>query len=362
MHINIINLIVNSGIGIGIFIAVVYYAIMKKKNKPDIFFSLLMLVFSFVILHSTFIVQNYINIFVVKEPFLLLIFPFIYLYCKSVTEDFKFNIIEMKHFILFIIIFGIEIINLVTGISKHIQRFEKILSLFMVLMLIVQSGIYIVLIYKMIGNYDNIIENEFSEVENLKLTWLKTFLFIFASVFLILVLFFILLVHGGNVSGFNTILSLYFSITVFVLGYFAFVRQSWQISNNQNINKTEIFNNENNHTEDNKLFNKLLKYMEEEKAFMEPNLTLTELANRLGTNRNNLSRLINTKTDKNFFNFINEYRVNEVKEALKNPQNQNYTLLAIAFECGFNSKSSFNSVFKKFTGLTPSQYLQSLSS
>jgi len=73
---------------------------------------------------------------------------------------------------------------------------------------------------------------------------------------------------------------------------------------------------------------------------------------------NHLSQVINQQSGKNFFKFINEYRVEEAKRLLTDQSTQKYTILAIAYDCGFNSKSSFNTIFKQYTGKTPSDFIE----
>ena len=89
------------------------------------------------------------------------------------------------------------------------------------------------------------------------------------------------------------------------------------------------------------------------KPYLNAELSLAELSEMLNVSANQLSQVINEKLGKNFHQLINEYRVEEVK---KNIHDSSRTLLGIAFESGFNSKSSFNRIFKEFTGLTPSKY------
>ncbi|MCC3153500.1 AraC family transcriptional regulator [Hymenobacter sp. BT770] len=100
---------------------------------------------------------------------------------------------------------------------------------------------------------------------------------------------------------------------------------------------------------------KLLRLMAEEQPWLEPELTLAELAHRLRTNTSLLSHVINTGCGQNFNDFVNRYRVAEAERKLQDPRLVHYSLVGIALECGFNSKSTFNRVFKKLTGRTPGE-------
>ncbi len=103
----------------------------------------------------------------------------------------------------------------------------------------------------------------------------------------------------------------------------------------------------------------LLDKMENEKLYKDPDITLPTLAERIGMSHHILSQIINDRLGKNFNTFINEYRVAEVCRMLENPENRD-KLLAIAYDSGFRSKSTFNAFFKKCTGKTPSEYRKSL--
>ena len=97
--------------------------------------------------------------------------------------------------------------------------------------------------------------------------------------------------------------------------------------------------------------------MQDKELFLEPQLTLSELARHANTNPSNLSKVINIATNQNFNDFINEYRVKAVIEKFEAGQHQTQTLLGIAYDSGFNSKATFNRSFKKITGLSPKDYL-----
>lgn len=127
--------------------------------------------------------------------------------------------------------------------------------------------------------------------------------------------------------------------------------------------KDEIINKtEKSELESNDFFKELkinlLVLIEQDKFYLDQELTIHTLAKKLSTNSKYLSKLINSEFDKSFVVFINEYRVNEAKELLLNHDNDNLTIEAIGNHAGFKSKSSFNLAFKKFTGQTPSTFIK----
>ena len=105
------------------------------------------------------------------------------------------------------------------------------------------------------------------------------------------------------------------------------------------------------------LVNKIRKYMIIEKPYLDRELTIYDLSDQLKISRHILSEVINEHMGMNFYTLVNEYRINEVKERMKSDEFRNLTILAIAYDSGFNSKSSFNTIFKEKTGQTPSEYL-----
>ncbi|MBF9237042.1 helix-turn-helix transcriptional regulator [Hymenobacter sp. BT683] len=99
----------------------------------------------------------------------------------------------------------------------------------------------------------------------------------------------------------------------------------------------------------------LLACMDAEQLWLAPELTLTDLAQRLGTNPGFLSKVINAGCGQNFNDFVNSYRVAEAQRKLADPRFAHFSLVGVALESGFNSKSTFNRVFKKLTGYPPSE-------
>ena len=96
--------------------------------------------------------------------------------------------------------------------------------------------------------------------------------------------------------------------------------------------------------------------MSVDKIYLNENLSLKEFALHLKTDPNLISFILNSHMDNNFYDFVNRYRIDEVKNKLNDPANKHLTLLGIALESGFNSKTTFNRVFKQVTGITPTEF------
>ena len=105
---------------------------------------------------------------------------------------------------------------------------------------------------------------------------------------------------------------------------------------------------------------KLLNLIDTEKLYLNPQISLADLAERMSLSSKHLSQVINQSFDKSFFDFINSYRVREVQRILKESNDDKLTVLEAMYEAGFNSKSSFNTAFKKETGQTPTEFRKSL--
>lgn len=230
---------------------------------------------------------------------------------------------------------------------------------------------YVIWSLLMLRKHRKNITDNFSYTEQINLNWLKYVLGGLGFVWITVVLASAL----GNFPVFTENLAghvIYSSATiaVFFLGFFGIKQQAiyFHVPVNErkkNIVKIQSAKNRKRYkhsglkkTDSEEYLKKLLDYMENEKPYLDTKLGLKELAENLDISLHHLSQVINEQLGKNFFEFVNEYRVAEVKSLLKNPKYKRYTLLAIAYDSGFNSKSSFNSVFKKITGFTPSKYIE----
>ncbi len=110
----------------------------------------------------------------------------------------------------------------------------------------------------------------------------------------------------------------------------------------------------------NRILGNIIEFMEKEKPYLDPELSLTKLSTSLDLSQNQVSQVLNSELKKSFYEFINEYRFSEVKSRLGSSQYKHLTILAIALDSGFNNKNTFNKVFKKHAGQTPSEFLKNL--
>lgn len=103
-------------------------------------------------------------------------------------------------------------------------------------------------------------------------------------------------------------------------------------------------------------FSLIEKYLNLEKPFLKGQITIRELAESINIPQNEVSQIIQAKTNKYYTDYMNMYRVDALKEKLDNPANESFTVYSLALECGFASKTSFNRIFKQHTGMTPTEY------
>ena len=111
-----------------------------------------------------------------------------------------------------------------------------------------------------------------------------------------------------------------------------------------------------NRAEAEKYLQELNSLMATEKIYTSPDITLSSIAERISISRHLLSMILNEVVKMNFYDFINSYRIEEIKLSLLDEDKRDSSILELAFDAGFNSKSTFNAVFKKQTGMTPSQF------
>lgn len=200
------------------------------------------------------------------------------------------------------------------------------------------------------------LNENFSDTEKIKFDWLRNFLYIFTFVFILGAVFDF---TNSFVFKFSYIQYFYFELVLALTTYYLAVAGYLRSKTIELAFTPKTEENESKKTllaekELEKLKTKLQNLMETEKPYLNPLITLSDLARQIGVNSAVLSYVINNGFGKNFNDFINEFRINEIKEKLKTADDSG--LLAVAFDCGFNSKATFNRAFKKFTGVSPKEF------
>jgi AraC-like DNA-binding protein len=225
--------------------------------------------------------------------------------------------------------------------------------------------------------------NSFSTLDRINLNWLRYLITALGLVWLMVMAVFVYMRTSGvsQASGITHLIFVAVTLFVYATAYFGF-KQSTVFSDiadepahfDSPPDATEVVSESKTEIipaakyqksglkpeEAQKMFDSLLNFMESARPYLDDQLTLSHLAADLNISVNNLSQIINEYCRQNFFDFVNGYRVEAVKSKLQKPDYDAYSLLALAYECGFGSKSSFNRIFKNSTGQTPTQYKKNL--
>lgn len=314
----------------------------------------------------------------VTHPIPLLHGPLLYLYVVfSLRRDQQFHFKEYAHFVPIVIayLYMVPFFFFYSPEKKilvnhgQIRDFHTFMTVSLVAFII--SGIvYPILAYRLIGQFEKLIHENFSFDEKISLNWLRYCIGGLAVIFGTVSVFEVLQEFVGVKLPFNPDFIYYSEIILFIffLGFFG-IRHQGIFTEQAETTRKEAdisdavkpageYRNSGLKTNDAENYHqKLLQLMKEKQPYLEPRLTLNNLAGELNISVNHLSQIINQYQGKNFYDFINEYRVEEFKKRVASPKNKHLSILAIALDSGFNAKSSFNMVFKKHTGMTPSEYL-----
>ena len=303
-------------------------------------------------------------------PIPLLYGPFLFLYSKALSkgEDLAKN--NWLHLIPYGIAFLFTLPFLILNPAEKIRVYQNdglgyVWLTNIIFGAIVISGItYSILSFRLLRRYKKMINENYSYTEKINLQWLSNLILGMSGIWLV-VLF------AKDEQIFAAVV-----LYVVFIGYYG-IKQVGVFTNSSpalaplspiiaepqvlspplpekvKYERTSLPN-----TQLDEIQSDLNQLMQQQKLFCTPELTLTMVAQALDVHPNTLSQVINRAEGKNFFDYINSLRVAEFKEKVAKPENQKYTLLALAYECGFNSKTSFNRNFKKSTGKSPTEYLK----
>lgn len=365
---------------LGIFEAIFLFALINTKKKRSLADSILGWVFflfglnillSFVEFYNR---QNgypfpfFIN---TTPPFILLHGPLLWFYIKAQTkQDFRFKPFHLLHFLPFLVVqinFLLGIYLLPSTQKIHLDATEgfKLMPTygFMMMMILILPPLYYIWALNILHKYTISIKNYFSKLENIDLQWLRVLLISsLIMVSIINITFFIdYFYHIAPFLWLQAASFIFVSLYVLFLGFFGHKQDS--LFTKVPLQKVELQPEIIKAIDkaDETFIYKLLAEMKNKRLHLNPDLTISALSGEMSVSEEYLSGILNNQLKRNFFDFVNHYRVEDFKMQCQDSKKDNLTLIAIAYDCGFNSKATFNRVFKKTTTLTPSEYKQSVS-
>ena len=242
--------------------------------------------------------------------------------------------------------------------------FDGLATLFAV----IQIAVYIWLSFRHLRHYRVTIQQQLSEIDKVNLSWLVSLLWLLLSLWILYIIdiFFSEGLGIGDQAG--MLLHVILVLIIYSMGYMG-LRQpsifktdefscSFEVTENgiTSVGSDKYSKSKLSDELTEELKARLLIVMEENNPCLERGITLSHLANIVGCTPNNLSQVINDELGKSFFDFINGYRISHAKQQLRCKKAEKVTILQIAMDAGFNSKSAFYTAFKKEVGMTPSQY------
>jgi len=306
------------------------------------------------------------QLFYIDFPFRYLYMPVLFMYILSVTKsDFRFKKVYLFHFIPFgffcllvLYKFHLNSADTLREILETGNRFTSLENDIFYLLDNVQFFSYAIVSLIILKKYRIEIKNVYSSIEHINLSWLTFVVLGLTGWKSLSLLNYILWLALTDYSGWILYIVAEVAFLTFIsIMFLKGLKQPVIFSGtnkNQSRQKYEKTLLADAIKEDYK--DKLIRYMKSQKPYLEPSLSLDELAEKVSIPPHHLSQILNTCLHKNFFDFINSYRLEESKRILSQQVTDKKTILEILYETGFNSKSVFNTAFKKHIGMTPTQF------
>lgn len=285
--------------------------------------------------------------------------PLIYLYVIALTDSTRR--FRSTHLFLFVpaTLNWIYFFVLFLQSERFKSRFEDslthaVISNALGAALLVWNAVFLYLAIRHYLRYRDWLDDNYSDTEILTFSWLRNFLYIFSALIVVESVYDVLsvFINFTYVQVFYLkLLAAFVTYYLAIAGYMRSSAVSVAFDPKEGTGEPDESDEQ-----DLQLKSELAALMESEKPYLDPQLTLVSLARKIGTNTSRLSRVINSGFGKNFNDFINEHRIEDLKQKIE--AGQDATLLTIAMKSGFNSKATFNRAFKKSTGMTPRQYAE----
>jgi AraC-like DNA-binding protein len=385
--INLISVTLLIGAAQGLFMALVLVTLRQGNHQANIYLAIFLISFSVDLIDEFLDSTNYMlyvpHLLGVTQLTDFLYGPLLYFYVKVLTSPKPFRYQQLWHFLpaLLCIIYWIPFYRLNAQVKialflddieflKNLEGFSiaELAAIYAYSPLVDVASVifiltYIVLSLKLLITHGKNIKDQFSSIEKINLNWLRHLLIICFSLWCLFALseFYDLMDLEEH---FSDILFLAIVIVIFMMGFMGirqptiFVKPSTPSQTEQasvppsnKYRKSTLTK-----TQAKQIVQTLKQFMATDKPFLDNELTLASLADQVAVSPHHLSQVINEELGKNFFDFINQARIEEAKRYLTAPDKNTRSILTIAMDVGFNSKSSFYTAFKKYVHTTPSQF------
>lgn len=375
MDFNTIDLVILIGAIQGFLLSISFVLIKKGNRYANNVFGILLFLVSFSIclnsLENLIFIQISSGFYKVIESFQLLFGPLLLFYISRITNiHFRINrknIFHFTPFVLYLLLMLTDLYLLDRAKYQIIGTNFNSITIFLEFFTNIQMLLYVLLSIRCLKSYRVKIKDKFSNIDEINLSWIRTLLIGVSLVYLSFLVLFIVLSILKLTDSYFELISVIVSISIYCIAYYIILNTKLF----DNVNKaqknikeaTTKYENSPLTKGDIKLYwDKLNLLMTRDKVYRIPGLKVSELAISLNIPSQYVSQVISVNTDSSFYDFINRFRVEEFKSKIESKEHLTSTLLALSHDAGFNSKTTFNTAFKKFTGLTPTKYIDKISS
>lgn len=340
-----------------------------------LYFSVMLLQIAMKVISKIWLMQNWSILYEVSHYLPLLYGPLIFLFARQSLLNKKFRPADFLHFLPFILLVAglvmVVVFSAYNPYSGFFYRRDTGMAL-QLISLIAYHGLAI----QCWNDYRKSLKAYFSDTQRLQMSWIRQFIFasfIVCSVIAIAV--YLIYIHHPQSLPYRQLFAV-LAVFIYWISYTALTKPSVfsvirGFGNEQaellflpkmTVHRPEKKYSNSGLSEEDKanILSALQKTMTEQKPYLNPDLTINDLAAMIKCNRHHLSQVMNESLQQSFYDYINQYRVDEARQMLADPLKEEFKIASIAYDAGFNSLSTFNDVFKKITGTTPSAYKKQL--
>ncbi|KQB99836.1 AraC family transcriptional regulator [Pedobacter sp. Hv1] len=377
-QINLLVIVTVVSLFISLFLAFFLLTVKTKHKISNVLFAVFLLVNAIDLSHPLFnlVSEGPSNMGMFRTTFAFLQVPVFYLYVLSVCyADFKLKAKYLLHLLPFLMVNAVLLprfyaVDAASKINFIVNRQDMIELQFTHLLILVQIVVYFVAIFMLLRRAKKLYLENYAGASINAYQWLFQFTSILTFLYLTAIL-----KNAFKFSDYPYI-SEWIRVGISVFNLFMICWYLYKALNHPDLFRSVdsklklvsdlILEEKNNEQvavaekEYNEELSKLQQYMVEEKPFLNPALTIQEVSKHIRVPVRDLSLLINHKLEQHFYDFVNAYRIESAMDILKDVTKSKLTILEILYHVGFNSKSSFNTAFKKHTGKTPTIYRKSL--